>query len=62
MAEDNKAKIIAALKILMDLIESDQIHVDEIKDLTAGEIIARAELEAAKAVEGSDRLQNLPND
>ncbi len=53
-----KEKTIYWLKSLIELIENDQVAAAEIADLSAAEVIARAESEAAKAVEASQRLKN----
>lgn len=55
---DNKSKAIYVLKCLIELIENDKVRADEIEGKTSDEIIAMAEAEAAKAVEGSERLKN----
>lgn len=54
----SKEKAVYWLKSLIELIENDQIAAGEIMNLTAVQVIARAEDEAAKAVEGSERLKN----
>ncbi len=53
----DKQQVLFWLKSLMDLIESDRVHVDQIKGLTADEVIALAEAEANKAVDGADKLK-----
>lgn len=53
---DNKEKAIYILECLIELIENDKIRTDAINSLTAAEIIALAEAEAAKAVKASGDL------
>lgn len=57
MAGHTKEKVLFFLETLMDLVRKDRIHVDQIKGLTADEVIALAEKEAAKAVEGAEELE-----
>lgn len=53
-----KEKAIYFLKSLIELIENDAIHADQIRGLTNDEVIALAEREAEKAVKGSEDLKN----
>lgn len=53
-----KEKAIYLLKCLIELIEKDRVHADEIEGKTADEILAMAEVEAARAVEGSQALKD----
>jgi hypothetical protein len=53
-----KEKAIYWLKCLLELVENDRIHADQIAGLTADQVIALAETEAAKAVEGSQKLKD----
>jgi hypothetical protein len=57
-APGSKERALFILRSLMELVENDQVRANEIEGLTADEIIARAEQEAAKAVEGSEQLKN----
>lgn len=51
-----KEKAIFFLKSLIELVENDQIRAEEIAGMTAEQVIAKAEAEAAKAVQGSADL------
>lgn len=53
-----KEKAIYWLKCLLELVENDRVHADQIAGLTADQVIELAEKEAAKAVEGSQRLKD----
>lgn len=53
-----KERVIFALKSLVELVANDQIRASQIEGLTTAEIIALAESEAAKAVDGAGRLAN----
>lgn len=57
-APGTKEKTVFILKSLIELIEKDQVRAADIENLTAAEIIAMAEAEAAKAVAGSEALKN----
>lgn len=54
----DKERAIYFLKSLMELIENDQVRADQIRGLSNDEVIALAETEAAKAVEGSQKLKD----
>lgn len=58
---DNKERILYILKSLTELVENDRIRLDQIKDLTAEQIIDLAEVEAAKAKQGAQDLKNTPD-
>lgn len=53
-----KERAVYFLKCLIELVENDAIAADEIEGKTAAEVIAMAEAEAAKAVEGSQKLKD----
>lgn len=53
----DKEKAIYFLKCLLELIENDRVHASAIAGKTSEEIIAMAEVEAQKAVEGSEALK-----
>lgn len=53
-----KEQVIFWLETLVDLIRKDRVHVDQINGLTADEVIALAEAEADKAVEGAQELKD----
>lgn len=53
-----KEQVIFWLETLVDLIRKDRVHVDQINGLTADEVIALAETEADKAVEGAQELKD----
>ncbi len=59
MAETSKKEqVIFWLETLVDLIRKDRVHVDQINGLTSEEVIALAEQESAKAVEGAQELKD----
>lgn len=49
------------IRALLKLVENDSIRVDQIEELSVKEILDLAEVEAEKAVAGTDRLKNLPD-
>lgn len=53
-----KERAIYFLRTLIELIENDAIAADRIEGMSAAEVIALAEAEAAKAVENSQRLKD----
>lgn len=54
----NKEKAIYFLKCLIELVENDRIRADQIAGLTIDQVLDLAELEAEKAVTGSEALKN----
>lgn len=54
----DKDKAIYWLKCLLELVENDRVHLSQIEGKTADEVIAMAEIEAKKAVDGSEALKN----
>lgn len=59
--ELDQDKTIFALKSLIELIEKGTVRFESIRGLTADQIIEMAESEAAKAVQGANRLKELPD-
>lgn len=53
-----KEQAIYWLKCLLELVENDRIHVSQLEGKTADEVIAMAEDEAQKAVQGSQALKD----
>ena len=53
----DKEKAIFFLNALIGLIESDRVHVSQLEGKTADEVLAMAEVEANKAVDGANKLK-----
>lgn len=58
---NTKEKTLYVLKTLTELVENDQVRLDEIRDMTAVQIIERAEVEAEKAKTNAHDLANTPD-
>lgn len=54
----DKDKAIYFLKCLIELVENDRVRVEELEGKTADQIIELAEIEANKAVAGSQDLKD----
>lgn len=55
---DTKEKVIFWLESLIKLVRNDAIRAEDIKDLTADDVIALAEIEAQKAVDNAQALKD----